>query len=95
MSCDKDQIKDYDDSLDDSMVSLGPAKIFALGEKVVYFATAKYNMLCVPQSAIHLSCDMVEVKKWQELIVKQWFADIVRTTVDCKDAPDKIVYRRR
>lgn len=61
----------------DSPISLGQARIIAVGEKVVYFDTALYGTLCVPQTAIYCNEVMRTTPAWEELFVKTWFVEII------------------
>ena len=65
----------------DSPVSLGQARVIALGEQIVYFETALYGIMCVPQTVICCNGVMRVTPVWEELFVKAWFAEIMNKTL--------------
>jgi hypothetical protein len=64
----------------DSPISLGKARVIALGEKVVYLEVAHRGTICVPQDAVCYRKFMRIIPDWEEVFVKTWFLDIIKTT---------------
>ena len=61
----------------DSPISLGQARVIAIGKSVIYFDTVLYGTLCVPHSVICYRDVMKITQSWEELFVKTWFVEII------------------